>query len=109
MSYRELPMIDVKEILRRWSAGQGDRQIGRDTGTDRKTVGRYTTVAEQLALPRDREHTEAEVHEVAQRVQARPVRDASAEWEAVAKHKVKIAEWLSRKRLEFPRFRGQFW
>ncbi len=98
MSYRELPMIDVKEILRRWSAGQGDRQIGRDTGTDRKTVGRYTTVAEQLALPRDREHTEAEVHEVAQRVQARPVRDASAEWEAVAKHKVKIAEWLSRKR-----------
>ncbi len=55
MSYRELPMIDVKEILRRWSAGQGDRKIGRDTGTDRKTVGRYTTVAKQLALPRDRE------------------------------------------------------
>ena len=98
MSYRELTMIDVKEMLRRWSAGQGDRKIARETGTDRKTVRRYTTVAEQLALPRDRELTEAEVHEVAQRVQARPVRDASAEWEAVAKHKVKIAEWLSRKR-----------
>ncbi len=38
------------------------------------------------------------MHEVAQRVQARPVRDASAEWEAVAKHKAKIAAWLERKR-----------
>ena len=24
MSYRKLFMIDVKEVLRRWSAGQGD-------------------------------------------------------------------------------------
>ncbi len=29
MAYRELSMIDVKEVLRRWSAGQSDRKIGR--------------------------------------------------------------------------------
>jgi hypothetical protein len=34
MSYRELAMIDVKEVLRRWSAGHGDRKIGREAGVD---------------------------------------------------------------------------
>jgi len=98
MSYRELPMIDVKEVLRRWSAGHGERKIGRETGTDRKTVQRYTAAAKELALPRDRELTEAEVHEVARRVQARPERAASTEWTAVAQHQERIAEWLGRPR-----------
>lgn len=30
MSFRELTMIDVKEVLRRWSAGQSARQMARD-------------------------------------------------------------------------------
>ena len=65
MPYRELTMIDVKEVLRRWQAGHSARKIGEETGTDRKTVARYTAYAEQLGLPRDRPLTEAEVHEVA--------------------------------------------
>jgi hypothetical protein len=40
MSYRELTMIEVKEVLRRRQAGQGPREIARDTGLDRKTVRR---------------------------------------------------------------------
>ena len=50
MPYRELTMIDVKEVLRRWSAGHGDRRIGREAGADRKTVARYTQAAERLGL-----------------------------------------------------------
>jgi transposase len=98
MSYRELTMIDVKELLRRWSAGHSNRKAARDTGADRDTVGRYVEVAKELGLERGHEFTDAEVHEIAQRVQARPVRDASAEWNAIAKHKERIEEWLSRKR-----------
>ena len=45
MAYRELNMMDVKELLRRWSAGHSDRKIARETGTDRKTVSRYPAVA----------------------------------------------------------------
>ncbi len=48
MSYRELTMIDVRELLRRWAAGHSDRKIARETGADRKTVGRYTAVAKSL-------------------------------------------------------------
>lgn len=98
MSYRELMMIDVKELLRRWSAGQSSRQIARETGTDRATVKRYVGAAQQLRIERGHAFTDDEVHEVAQCVRARPVRDASAEWEGVAKHRGLIEEWLSRKR-----------
>jgi transposase len=98
MSYRELSMIEVKELLRRWSAGHSNRKIARETGADRGTVGRYVEVVEELGLERGHEFTDAEVHEIAQRVQARPVRDASAEWNAIAQHKERIEEWLSRKR-----------
>ncbi len=41
MAFREILMIEVKEVLRRWLAGQAQRKIARDTGIDRKTVGRY--------------------------------------------------------------------
>jgi hypothetical protein len=67
-------MIDVKEVLRRWSAGQSDRRIGREAGIDRKTVARYTDAATRLGLARDRELTDDEVHGVAQCVQSRPLR-----------------------------------
>jgi len=41
MPYRELTMIEIKEVLRRWQAEQSDRRIHRETGIDRKTVRRY--------------------------------------------------------------------
>jgi transposase len=98
MTYRELPMIDVKEVLRRWLAGHSNRKIARETGIDRDTAARYVAVAKELSLPNDRELTEGELHEIAQRVQARPLPDRSAEWIEIAKHKEKIVEWLERSR-----------
>ena len=65
MSYRELTMIDVREVLRRWQAGQSARQIAREALVDRKTVARYIATAEALKLPRDRVLDEGDVHEVA--------------------------------------------
>jgi transposase len=88
-------MIDVKEVLRRWSAGQGDRKIGREAGVDRKTVARYTVAATKLGLERGRELTEGEVHEIAQRVQARPLVAPSEEWNEVAQHRERIERWLA--------------
>jgi len=98
MSYRELTMIDVKELLRRWSARQSNRKIARESGADRATVRGYVEVARELGLECGHEFSDDEVHEIAQRVQARPTRDASAEWNSIANHKVRIEEWLNRKR-----------
>ncbi len=95
MAFRELTMIEVKELLRRWSAGQGDRKIGREAGVDRKTVARYTAAAKDLGFERGRELSDADVHDVAQRVQARPVSAPSEERRDVAKHRERIEQWLS--------------
>ena len=94
MTYRELSMIDVKELLRRWAAGHSDRKIGRETGADRKTVARYTAAAAALGLPRDRPLTDEEVHEVGCRVQAREVPGPSEVWRDVAEHRERIVAWL---------------
>jgi len=98
MTYRELTMMDVKELLRRWAAGHSNRKIARETGTDRGTVSRYLAMAEALGLTRDRELTDDAVHEVAQAIQARPLPDRSAGWAELAAHKQQISDWLERKR-----------
>jgi len=95
MSFRSLTMIEVMEVLRRWQAGHSAREIERQTGYDRKTVGRYMEAALQCGLPRDRTLTDQEVHEVARRVQARPLPEPSAEWNEVAKHRERIEQWLN--------------
>ena len=95
MSFRELTMIDVKELLRRWSAGQGDRRIGREAGVNRKTVARYTAAAEKLGLERGHELTDEEVHGVAQCVQLRPALLPSEGWNDVAQHRARIESWLA--------------
>src|SRR5258708_11760118 len=95
MPYRELTMIDVKEVLRRWSAGHGDRRIGRDAGVDRKTVARYTQAAERLGLSRGGEVTDEEVHGVAQYVQSRPMVELSGEQADVPLHRERIERWLA--------------
>lgn len=98
MSYRELTMIDVREVLRRWTAGQKDREIARATGTDRKTVARYVAMAKAFGFGPEHVADDDAVHEVAQSVQARRVAEPSEEWEGVAQHRERIAEWLGQAR-----------
>jgi hypothetical protein len=38
MAYREVGMVEVREVLRRWLGGNGVRAIDRGTGLDRKTI-----------------------------------------------------------------------
>lgn len=98
MSYRELSVIDVREMLRRWSAGHSDRKIARETGIDRKTVARYTQIAREIGLTRGAQPSDGEVHEIAQRVQSRPLVDPSKEWLDIAQQKPRIEGWLEQER-----------
>jgi transposase len=94
MAFRELIMIEVKELLRRWQAGHGVRRVAEETGCDRKTVRRYFAAVDACALSKERELTDGEVHEVAQRVQARPVRAPSEARVILASQHADIAAWL---------------
>lgn len=98
MAYREMTMIEVKEVLRRWTAGQKTREIARATGVDRKTVARYVAMARRLGFGPEHVDDDNAVHDVAQSVQARRMPDPSEGWEAVAQHRDRIAAWLEAKR-----------
>jgi hypothetical protein len=53
MSYREVSVIEIVEMLRLWLQGLGLREVARLSGTDRKTVRRYVDRAKACGLDRD--------------------------------------------------------
>ncbi|GAC1373787.1 MAG: hypothetical protein NVSMB4_00700 [Acidimicrobiales bacterium] len=53
MAFREVSVVQVKEALRRWLSGDGERPIARGVGIDRKTARRYITAAVELGVDRD--------------------------------------------------------
>ncbi len=52
MAFRELHVVEIKEMLRLWSRGHGYRTVARRVGVDRKTVRRYVEAAEAAGLVR---------------------------------------------------------
>ena len=52
MAFREVSVVQVKEALRRWLKGEGERPIARGVGVDRKTARRYITAAVELGVDR---------------------------------------------------------
>lgn len=53
MSFREVTMIEVKEVLRQWLARVPKKRIAARLGSDPKTVRHYIGVAEQAGLRQD--------------------------------------------------------
>lgn len=53
LAFRELSVVVIREILRRWQAREGLRTVAAATGTDRKTVRRYVDAAVARGLQRD--------------------------------------------------------
>jgi len=55
MAYREVGMVELREIMRRWRSGQGIRGIARATAVDRTTIADYVraAVCEPLGLGLD--------------------------------------------------------
>src|SRR5918996_6214123 len=98
MAFRELTMIDVKELLRRFQAGESERRAGRECGADRKTVKRYYEAAETCGLRPDGELTEELIAEIARRVQGRPAPAPSEAWRSLISFRERIEAWLTGER-----------
>ena len=90
MAFRELTMIEIREVLRRHASGQSLRQIARETGLDRKTVRRYVEASEQARA----DVSDGGVQEVAHRVQARPLPPRSEQRSVLVPHLEPLRKWL---------------
>jgi hypothetical protein len=87
-------MTDIREVLRRWSAGQAVRAIARETAVDRKTVDRYVAAARVRGFGRGSEVSDTLVAEVNHAVQDRPLPPASEQWKALETQRIRIERWL---------------
>jgi hypothetical protein len=75
MAFREVGVVEIKEVLRLRLLGKGYRKIAELTGLDRKTVRRYIEAAEIAGLQPDAEQTAIVDELIGQVVEAvRPVR-----------------------------------
>lgn len=53
MAFREVSVIEVREVLRAWMGGKGLRRVAEQAGVDRKTVRRYVEAGQAAGLVRD--------------------------------------------------------
>lgn len=95
MSYRELHMLDVIEVLRRWQTGLSARAIARAGVGDRKTVGRYIDAAKVAGVGPKDELSDDVVRRVLLAVQERPQPPPSEQWTVLQGHRGRIEKWLS--------------
>lgn len=98
MAYREVGMVQVREIVRRWRAGDGLRAIARALGTDRKTVAEYVRLAEAAGVERGgAPPTDGQLAAImASRRPGRPpaAAEPSVEFQALAPYQATIHGWL---------------
>lgn len=94
MTYRELTMMEVKEVLRRLAAGQALREIARQTGVDRKTVRRYADAAHGCKLTAETMHDDALVQAIIAAVQGRELPPLSEQRAQLTAQRARIEGWL---------------
>jgi hypothetical protein len=99
MAYREVSVIEVREVLRAWLAGGGLRKVAEQAGVDRKTARRYVEAAQQVGVVGDGgvgQLSDAVIGQIVELVRpARPDGHGSA-WQALQGRQEQIAEWLDR-------------
>jgi transposase len=99
MAFREVSVIEVREVLRAWLAGGGLRKVAEQAGVDRKTARRYVQAAEAAGLVRGGGLGQLSDEVIGQVVDAvRPARPAGhgSAWQALEAEQAQITTWLGR-------------
>lgn len=97
MGYREVSVVEIREVLRRWVRGEGQRAIDRNTGVDRKTVRRYVEAAVAVGVVANGDESQLSdgvIGLVCLAVRPDRPRGHGAAWEALVPHTELIKEWV---------------
>jgi transposase len=97
MAFREVSVIEIREVLRLWVRKRGVRGIARATGIDRKTVRRYVEAGEQARLVRggsEEQLTDELVGQVCEVVRPRRPAGHGAAWDVIAGERPAIEDGI---------------
>ena len=98
-------MVQVKEIIRRWQAGENKMAIGRASGVSARTAGRYIKAAIAVGISQQGEPPGDEVlAELLRRNHAGPLpARQTVTAERLAGREEQLARWLKEERLQLTR------
>lgn len=97
MAFREVPVFEIREVLRLWLRGEGYRSIGRLVRLDRRTARGYVEAAQAAGLSRgggEEQLTDDMIATVVEAVRPARPRGHGAAWEALVPHEAQITTWL---------------
>jgi transposase len=97
MAFREVTMIEIKEVLRQWLTGGSRKEIARRLRMDRNTVRGYIRLAESHGLTRgegDAALTDERLLAIVESVRGSPERTHGAAWARCGEHRDFIAAKL---------------
>jgi transposase len=95
--FREVRVVEVREMLRCWLAGDGLRTAAERAGVDRKTARRYVEAAQAAGLVREGDADQLTDELIGEVVAAvRPVRVSGhgAAWETLLGYEGQIRDWV---------------
>jgi transposase len=98
MAFREVPMFEVREVLRLWLGGEGLRAVARLSRVDRKTVRRYVDAAVEAGVCVDggvEQLTDEVLGRVVEIVRPHRVDGHGAGWATLVVHRDRIDGWVT--------------
>jgi transposase len=98
MAYREVSVIEVKEMLRLWLEGRSLREVTTLAGVDRKTVRRYVLAAQAAGLVREGgpgQLTDELLGVVVGVVRPARPQGTGVAWQTIAGQREQISQWLA--------------
>lgn len=105
MGFREVARVETVEIIRRWKAGESQRQIATHTGLARNTVAKYLKAAAALGmLPADPTPTDDQLAQLARLGDTTPAVAEPAPTDArLLVYRDQIDTWLHQDHLQLTR------
>jgi transposase len=97
MAFREVSVVQVKEALRRWLKGEGERPIARSVGVDRKTARRYIAAAIELGIDRsggEEQLSDEVIGQVLERVRPHRIDGHGEAWRTLLAEQAQITAWV---------------
>lgn len=97
MAFREVTVVQVREVLRRWLRGDGERPAARGSGVDRKTARRYIAAAIEAGLVRNGDESQLTDELIGQVCEAvRPVRTDGhgTAWRVLLGEEDQVKAWV---------------
>src|SRR3954466_8979028 len=99
MAFREVSVVQVREALRRWLRGDGERPIATGIGVDRKTARRYIAAAVELGVDRgggEEQLTDELIGQVVERVRPHRPDGHGDAWRTLLGEEERIKEWVTK-------------